>query len=137
MKEKLIIMPDYGSAYVWRNGGCLIFAGRFNEDDWEFTPYKVSKKLQKRFKIWQDAFEFNAYDNTLNWDQFHRIGRKLTDQLRIEIGHLVDIEYQKPIEDPEVWTEYESWLENTSEGMGMQVWMEGLERNWQKQTKDW
>jgi len=64
------------------------------------TEFDISPELEKNFIAWINEFELNSNRSDFNWDSFNKNGISLAEKLKAEIGDQANVEYVKPMEDP-------------------------------------
>jgi len=106
--KMITIMPDFGTAYAWQKDATDKSTGVGSNiadavSGFRFTGYNVSKALDADFAEWAMWFEHDAVGDRrfdMDWDRFHSQGIALARRLKAELGDLVRVVYDVPVEDP-------------------------------------
>jgi len=103
-EKTITIMADFGMGpYAWLKDASdetdyvgLNIANR----ETGMTEFDISPQLERDFAEWIQVFERHSHRPDFSWKSFHEKGLLLSKRLKDEIGDLANVEYVKPMEDP-------------------------------------
>lgn len=103
--ETLRIMPDFGYAYCWCEGGCSTSV------DIHFPDVPGMEAMNEAFEAWQRPFDMADWEPTkpqlpgFDWPPFHAAGIALSKRLKLMLADRCQVIYVKAFEDPESGSE--------------------------------
>jgi len=104
-KKTICIMADFGwGPYAWLREadevppyvGINIANAKTGFDE----KFDFLKILEKEFSTWVNNFENFCGKKDFNWKIFNDVGLSLSKKLKIIVGKKYNVEYHKPMEDP-------------------------------------
>ena len=104
--KMITIMPDFGNGpYAWQkdaSDATTYVGGRIGDAmcGFENSDYKVSAELEAGFATWMIQFGNHSHESDFDWESFHRQGIALSRRLKAELGEVVRVVYDIPVEDP-------------------------------------
>ncbi|MDI6802930.1 MAG: hypothetical protein QME58_03670 [Bacteroidota bacterium] len=92
---KILMYSDYADAVFWDDEGSCV-GGTYG-----LHYFTFSIQLKEELDEWQNSFEAHCTTwDAENWHKYNARGIELASKVKNELGDLVELEYDKPYEDP-------------------------------------
>ncbi len=92
---QILMFSDYSDAIFWDDEGACV-GGSYG-----LHYFNFSKELEEELKDWQHGFEEDCgrWDAD-SWIKYNARGIELAKKVKNELGDMIDLDYEKPFEDP-------------------------------------